>query len=506
MERIGLSASILKSDFRASIVVFLVALPLAMGISIASGYPPAAGLITGIVGGILVGLLSGAPLQVSGAAAGLTVLVYQGVQQFGLERMGLVILLAGIMQIAAALAGLGRWFQAISPTVLHAMLAGIGILILAGQFHVMLDLTPKGSGIDNISAIPAALAKTFSFENRANIVAFGLGVLSIGLMVFWPKIARGNLKLIPAPLVAVLACAVVASTAGLSVSYVSIPGDLMSTIADDLTNTLNLKTMKLFSLAETPALLATALQLALIASAESLLCAAAVDQLHSGARARFNKELAAQGIGNAICGMLGALPLTGVIVRSSANLNAGAKTRLSAILHGVWLLLFVWLLPEVLRHIPVAALAGILVFTGAKLLNPPQIQLLYRYGKSELFIYAATVAVIVAYDLLFGVILGLALSSLKLLRQLSHLSISVQPDPDLEKKFVVNLGGAATFLRLPKLVRALEKIPAGAHVEINADVGLMDPACIEHLNAWRERHAQSGGLIEINGQHQLRFV
>lgn len=495
MKAFGLADVNFKADLRASIVVFLVALPLAMGISIASGYPPAAGLITGVVGGIVVGMLGGAPLQVSGAAAGLTVVVLQGVQQFGIEQMGLVVVLAGLMQLAAGAAGLGRWFQAVSPTVLHAMLAGIGILIVASQFHVMLDFLPKGGGTANLQGIPDSLMAALAAENHSHVYALIVGALSIALMVLWPKVARGPLKLLPGPLLAVATGALLAWSGGFSVKFVNIPSDLFSNWS--------FGTLNFLSVVETPAILAAALQLALIASAESLLCAAAVDRMHTGARARFSKELSAQGIGNALCGLLGAIPMTGVIVRSSANVSAGASSRLSAILHGVWLLLFVWLLPEVLGFIPIAALAGILVFTGVKLVNLKEIKALYRYGRSELVIYVTTVAVIVSYDLLIGVVLGLVMSSLKLLRQLSHLSVSVEKDVPGEK-VVIKLRGAATFLRLPKLVGALEQVPPGVSVEISSSLQLMDSACIEHLDSWSKRHKQSGGNIELKGSQLLR--
>jgi MFS superfamily sulfate permease-like transporter len=476
-----------RSDIRASIVVFLVALPLAMGISIASGYPPEAGLITGIVGGILVGFLSGAPLQVSGAAAGLTVLVLQGVHQFGIERMGVVILAAGLIQVTAALSGLGRWFQAISPTVLHAMLAGIGVLIVASQFHVMMDLTPQRDGLSNLAAIPVALREMIAGSNQSTALAFAVGALAITIMIVWPKLSRGAMKRLPAPLVAVIACAVVAGFGGLSIQHVRIPADLLGK--------LGIIPLDFNAIIQTPAMFAFALQLALIASAESLLCAAAVDQMHSGPRAKFNKELAAQGIGNAVCGALGALPMTGVIVRSSANVDSGATSRLSTILHGAWLLLFVWLLPAVLKLIPIAALAGILVFTGVKLVNVRQIRSLVRHGRSELVIYLTTVTVVVTVDLLYGVLLGLAMSSLKLLRQLSHLSISVEPNPTVDGDYDVRLRGAATFLRLPKLATALERVPNGASVRIDARLQLLDAACREHLHAWQARHVSNGGRV-----------
>jgi MFS superfamily sulfate permease-like transporter len=490
MNTIGFGTKNIKDDFRASIVVFLVALPLAMGVSIASGYPPVAGLITGVIGALLVGALSGAPLQVSGAAAGLTVVVYQGVQMFGLEKVGIAIFLAGLMQLVAAMAGLGRWFQAISPTVLKGMLAGIGVLIAASQIHVLMDLAPVGTGLQNLAAIPTSLWNAASGV-AGSAPALGLGVMSIATMLLWPKLAKGPFKLVPAPLASVVLAGFVAWLFAANVKFVDIPKDLLASIS--------FTSFDVESLWQSPALIGFALQLALIASAESLLCAGAVDQLHHGPRAKFNQELAAQGIGNALCGLLGALPMTGVIVRSSANLDAGAKTRLSTMLHGVWILLFVLALPNVLSLIPITALAGILVFTGYKLLNLGQLKALYRQGRSEVVIFLATVGVIVAVDLLMGVLLGLGMAAFKLFKQLTHLSVDILKEQEHGNDLTINLRGAATFVRLPKLAGALEAIPSGSRVRVNMDLKMIDPACADLMHSWRLRHAVNGGHVELLG-------
>jgi MFS superfamily sulfate permease-like transporter len=481
-----------KADLRASFVVFLIALPLGMGIAIASGYPPVAGIITGIVGGILVGAISGAPLQVSGAAAGLTVIVFTGVQQLGMKQMAVAILLAGAMQLIGGAARLGRWFQAASPTVLHGMLAGIGLLILAGQFHVMLDLAPAGSGLQNLKAIPASMAKALAPGNLPAFYALCLGAATIFILVLWPKLEWRFAKASPAPLMAVGIATILAAVVALPVNYVSIPENVFASW-----NTLDLEAL---SSVLNPDVLAFALQLALIASAESLLCAAATDQLHEGDRAKLDRELFSQGIGNLVCGLLGALPMTGVIVRSSANINAGAKTRASAILHGVWLLIFVCLLPQLLAYIPISALAGLLVFTGAKLLNVKVIRTLYLRSKGELVIFCATAVTVVTVDLLFGVILGLALSGIKLLYTLSNLHIDLEHRPD-EDRLIIELRGAATFVRLPKLVDALEKMPKGSIITVRSHkLHLIDHACVDHLAAWRRRHENQGGKIHEEGE------
>lgn len=478
----------LAKDAMASVVVFLVALPLCMGVSIASGVPPTAGLITGIIGGLVVGFVAGSPFQVSGPAAGLTVLVWQLVQEEGLAMLGVIVLAAGLIQIAAGMCKLGQWFRAVSPAVIHGMLAGIGILILAAQFHVMLDGKPIGSGIDNLTAIPAALQQAFQSDG-ASRQAFAIGVLSIVIMALWGAYAPKKLKILPAPLLAVVVAMIAASALNLQIEYVNVPENIWSVIQWP-----TLASLK--RLSEMPILLA-ALSVAFIASAETLLCASAVDQMHQGPRTKYDKELAAQGLGNAICGFFGVLPMTGVIVRSSANVEAGAKTRAAAILHGLWLLLFAAVLPFTLRYIPVASLAAVLVFTGYKLAYPKAVPKLLEYGKSEVAIYVATIGVIVATDLLKGVIFGLLLSLFKLLYVFSQLEIS--SDEDIVNNCLhLRLSGSATLIRLPMLATALENVRPGGEVHVHFErLDYIDHACLDLLSNWEKQHEATNGKLVI---------
>ncbi|MEY4576277.1 MAG: hypothetical protein RL701_980, partial [Pseudomonadota bacterium] len=305
-----------SQDVSASFVVFLVALPLCMGIAIASGMPASTGLITSIVGGVFVGLISGSPLQVSGPAAGLTVVVWNIIATHGIERVGFVVLLAGIVQAVAALLGLGRFFRAISPSVVYGMLAGIGVLICASQFHVMVDSVPHKSGPLNLAAIPGALYGALFDHSGSARTALSLGVLTIVSIVLWMKFRPERLRAVPAPLIGVLLSVGIAWLTGAKVSYVELPDKLLSSI--QVTNF-----GALFSALD-GSIIVAAFSLAIIASAETLLCAAAVDRMQDRVRTDYNRELLAQGLGNALCGFLGGLPMTGVIVRSSANVEAGA--------------------------------------------------------------------------------------------------------------------------------------------------------------------------------------
>lgn len=463
-------------EFTASIVVFLVALPLCMGIAIASGVPPALGLITGIVGGLVVGFLAGSPLQVSGPAAGLAVIIYEFVHTHGLELLGPVVLLAGLIQAVAGALKLGQWFRAVSPAVIRGMLAGIGVLIFASQFHIMLDDKPAGSGLQNLATIPSAIYKgVFPLDGSVHHIAAMVGILSIIVIVLWNAVQPKQLKFLPAALLSVTTASIVANVMGLPIEYVDVPSNLV-----EAANWIQLDSLgKVFS----GGVLASAVTIAIIASAETLLCATAVDQLHDGVRTNYDKELFAQGIGNAICGVFGALPMTGVIVRSSANVDAGAKTRYSAIFHGAWLLAFVGILPFILTHIPTSALAAILVYTGYKLLNPKGIMEMWRFDKGEAVILVATCAAIVSTDLLTGVLIGFGLALGRLVLRLAKLEIDENEQED--GSLVLDLRGSATFINLPTLAKALERQPADRHVSVDlGHVSFIDHACIELIQNW----------------------
>ncbi|TWT32436.1 putative sulfate transporter/MT1781 [Posidoniimonas corsicana] len=621
-----MNAATFKKDLMASIVVFLVALPLCMGIAIASGVPVAAGLITGIVGGLVVGWIAGCPLQVSGPAAGLTVIILDLVNEFGLETLGIVVLMGGLMQAAAGMLRMGQWFRAVSPAVVRGMLAGIGVLIIGSQFHVMVDDKPKGNGIENLITIPQAVLKSLTLpgvqsqesrefrrdmlqevgeihrrqqdleelvaevyphihnpeieyteerrdqaresmqsfvekqeeiqqdleaaaarmqemdqhfatperavdaataaqaaleQNRTALAAFesgeptdilaeqdksvaavqGLldqlknhhfaaqvGVLSILTIVVWQFVPK-SLRVIPGPLVAVCVATVVATVFALPVLYVEIP--------DNLWEGVHLPSLAVIQESGLGALIPAAILVAVVASAETLLCATAVDQLHTGSRTNYDRELFAQGVGNTVCGVLGVLPMTGVIVRSSANVHAGGQTRASAILHGLWLLLFVAVFGFLLRQIPTACLAAILVYTGFKLVNIKDIRKLALYGKSEVFIYFATVVTIVATDLLTGVLVGIALAAAKLLYTFSHLDTRL--DTEVDGKCRLHLNGAATFVRLPILASELERVPDGCELHVDfQELQYIDHACLELMMNWAKQHEKAGGKLVID--------
>lgn len=486
----------LPRDLMASVVVFLVALPLCMGIAIASGLPPAKGVITGIVGGLVVGWLAGAPLQVSGPAAGLTVLVFELVQQYGAAMLGPILLLAGALQLLAGRLKLGCWFRVTAPAVVYGMLAGIGILIVLSQLHVMMDAQPEASGLDNLGAFPAALWAALPFSGGNGMAAASLGLLTIACMWTWDRLRPQRLRLLPGALLGVAAATLVGLWLGLDVRRVEVPDNLADAISW-------LQPADLLAFAD-PGLLVAALAVAFISSAETLLSAAAVDRMHQGPRADFDRELTAQGVGNMLCGVLGALPMTGVIVRSSANVQAGARTRLSAMLHALWLLAAVVLLAALLEQIPVASLAGVLVYTGLKLIDLDALRQLGRYGRMAMLIHVATALTIVATDLLTGVLLGFALTLAQLAWQASRLKIGVVRDG---RRVELRMQGAATFLRVPQLARALQGVPQDAWLHVPmAHLRYIDHACMELLEEWQRANQASGARLIIEARALTRRV
>ena len=509
----------LKNDLLSSIVVFLVALPLCIGIAVAVGVNPARALITGIIGGLVVGLISGSPLQVSGPAAGLFVIVADiiftnrdkylaqlgegvaGAQEsamgYAMAALGCAVVLGGIMQLVAGKMKLGRWFRAVSPAVIKGMLSGIGALILISQFHVMLDHTamwgdvPARKGLQYLATIPTAIAKCFSGDANHHLAAI-IGIVTIGTIMAWTRFAPKSISFIPGALVGILAATLLSVVAGFDVIQLSVPDNMFSEVS--------FPTVTWFELIVEPNIWVSAFVIALVGSAATLLTAAAIDDMSRdiGVKTDYDQELVSQGVGNMLCGFVGALPMTGVIVRSSANVHAGARTRKSTIIHGAWLLLFVCFLPQLLTYIPKSALGALLVYTGFKLLNPKQLMGLLKVARSEAAIYLITLGIIVSVDLLIGVMVGVALSAAKLLHRFSHLEVELESD-EARHRYELKLRGAATFLRLPILAEYLDQLPGDAELHVCLEhVDYIDHACFELLMNWADSHVEEGGSLVMD--------
>ncbi|MGW7690804.1 SulP family inorganic anion transporter [Streptomyces asiaticus] len=470
----------LGTEITASLVVFLVALPLCIGVAVASGTPAELGIITGVVGGLVVGMTRGSALQVSGPAAGLTALVAETVEAHGIAMLGVIVLMSGLLQIGLGMIRLGRMFQAISIAVVQGMLAGIGLPLMFSQSYPLADATAPGTAIENILGFPAHVLDTFTSGQTA--IAALLGIATVVLSFAWKKVP-GPISRIPAALVAVAIGIVVAALPGVEVKTLQV-GDLLAAV--------QVPGPEQFAGLADPAVLTAVLTFTVIASAESLFTAAAVDRMHDGPRTRYNTELIAQGAGNTVCGILGALPMTAVVARSSANVQAGARTRLSRTLHGLWLLAFALLLPSVLALIPISVLAGVLVHSGWKLLAPEQFPKMWRQDRGEFVVMAITTGTIVATALLEGVVVGLAAGIVLAALRMSRTSIEHRVEGDTAKLVMT---GNATFLRLPKVIDALEAVGSAGTPRIRLDlmgVTHLDHACRSQIEEFVEQKRASG--------------
>lgn len=471
-----------RFDVPASLVVFLVAVPLSLGIAVASGAPVAAGLIAAVVGGVVAGILGGAPLQVSGPAAGLVVVVAETIAQLGWALTCVVTVLAGLVQLALGLSRVGRYALAISPTVVRAMLAGIGVSILLGQLHVSLGRSSSPTAWENITTLPSSIA---NLEWQAATCA----AVVLAVLLLWPSLPKA-VRVVPAPLVAVTGVTLLAAAFLRDAERVDLGGSVLSQIGLPPLGEQDLPVL---------AVVGAVITVALIASVESLLSAVAVDKLHDGPRANLDRELLGQGAANSVSGLLGGLPVTGVIVRSATNVAVGARTRMSAILHGVWVALFSLVLVALVEQIPLAALAGLLVFMGVNLVKPSDMAQARQAG--ELWIYGLTIAMVLALNLVEGVMIGLAAALVVVLARIVKASVTARhagTSLDGREFWVVEVRGTLSFLATPRLVAALGQVPDGQVVEIDLLVDYLDPASEEQLQLWSDRYVAAGGHVDVD--------
>ena len=467
---------IILHDLPSSLVVFLVALPLSVGIAIASNAPVLAGLIAAIVGGIIAGAIGGSPLQVSGPAAGLTVVVADLVSNFGWGVTCLITVSAGVLQVLLELSRVARAALAISPVVVHAMLAGIGITIALQQAHVLLGGKSKSTAWHNLIGLPGQIIGA----HRPGVL---LGVLVIVILIAW-RWVPDRLRFVPGPLVAIVAVTVISVSFPFQVRRIDLDGSPLDAL----------------QLPDIPdgnwgAVAIGVITVALIASIESLLSAVSVDRMHTGPRTDYNRELIGQGAANIVSGTIGGLPITGVIVRSSTNVNAGAESRASAVLHGVWILLFTVPFAELVEEIPAAALAGLLIVIGIQLLKPAHIETAMRHG--DLAVYLVTAVAVIFLNLLHGVLIGLAvaiaLTGWRVIRP------RVEANPVGDEWHVGVEGAACTFLALPRLTRVLTSVPAGTVVTVEISVHYLDHAAHQAISDWQSQHEATGGAVRLRG-------
>ncbi len=474
-KKINLFAN-LKSDFASGLVVFLVALPLCLGIALASGAPPLSGIIAGIVGGIVVGFLSQSQLSVSGPAAGLTAIVLVAITEFGaFEIFLLATVLAGVFQLLLGFLKAGFISNYFPTNVIEGMLAGIGIIIILKQIPHAIGYDLDFSG--NESFVQNDGGNTFStiigsLEN-IHLGAVVVTLISLSILISWDKVPfLKKLKLIPGALVAVLSGVLInqlfvafgSSLAITSEHLVSLP---VPTSLDDFKAIIVTPD---FTAITNPQVWIVAATIAVVASVETLLCVEASDRMDTLKRyTDTNRELKAQGVGNIISGFIGGLPMTSVVVRTSANINSGAKSKMSSIIHGVLLLISVLSIPFLLNKIPLATLAAVLLVVGYKLAKPATIKHFWSKGKYQFVPFIATLLAVVLTDLLKGVALGIVISIIFVLRgNLKRAYIFTKEEYSDGDVIHIALAQEVSFLNKAAIKSTLKDIPENSKVVIDA--------------------------------------
>jgi len=502
----------LKHDIPASVVVFLVALPLCLGIALASGAPLFSGVIAGIVGGIVVGALSGSRLGVSGPAAGLAVIVFTAINSLGsFEAFLVAVVLAGLLQLAMGYLRAGVIGYYFPSSVIKGMLSGIGLTIILKQLPhaVGYDADPAGdmafaqsNGENTLSALDTMLSQ---IQPGALVVA----LVSMAILLLWdlPFIKRIKATTwIQGPLVAVVMGVVLNQIFANAAPALAIKASHLVQIpmADGLSGLVGLLTFPDFSHLSNPAVYTTALTLAVVASLETLLCVEATDKLDPFKRVTpTNRELKAQGAGNVISGLLGGLPVTQVIVRSSANIQAGGQTKISAILHGVLLVVAVIAIPSLLNLIPLSVLAAVLITVGYKLAKPALFRSMYAQGPYQFIPFIVTIIGILTTDLLIGIGLGIAVAIFTILLNNYQHAFFVDRDPTGAVRVV--LSEDVSFLNRVTVMRALAEVPAGARVVIDASRSMsIDHDVFEILQDFRQRAVVENIDVTFEGLDGLR--
>jgi MFS superfamily sulfate permease-like transporter len=510
-----------RNDLLSGFLVFLIALPLCLGISMASGFPPSAGIITAIIGGMLVSRGNGSFMTINGPAAGLIVVVYDAVQSLGDGdamvgyRYALAaIVVASVIQILMGVFKAGRLSSFFPASVVHGMLAAIGIIIMAKQIHVMLGVTPeKGTLISTIAQIPESFA-------NLNLEIAVIGFSGLVILIIWSLIQDKTLKMIPAPLIVVLVGMGLGHYFELEHQHIYLlhpdhpymqPTHLDSdqvgpkflvAISENFMSSFYFPNFgKFFTLEFWEAVVA----IALVGSLESLLSAMAVDKLDPYKRhSNLNKDLTAVGVGNLIAGSIGGLPMIAEIVRSSANVNNGAKTQWANFFHGSFLLIFVVFFPHLIHSIPLAALASLLVFTGFRLASPREFANVMGIGKEQLFIFIATIISVIATDLLIGVAIGILV---KLAIHLMHgakpnnlFKIHFTQNVQSDGSILIHIQGAAVFSNFMALKEVLSQIEHGKTLIFDKSaVTLIDHTVMEFFHGFQHDYESQGGHCEFQG-------
>lgn len=498
-----LSLTTFPRDLTAGLVVFLVALPLCLGVALASGAPLFSGLLAGIIGGVIVGSISQSHTSVSGPAAGLTAIVAAQITQLGsFENFLLAVFVAGLIQIVLGCARAGGIAALVPSGVIKGLLAAIGLILVLKQIPHLLghDTDPE----DDMSFAQPDHENTFTeLVAMLGDVQFGaavIGILSLAVLLIWNRSDRLKNSIIPAPLFVIIL------GVGLNLLFRQLGGRwliesshlVQVPVMKNLTDVAAILRMPDFTSWKNPAIYTTGIMIAVVASLETLLNLEATDKLDPRKRTSPpNRELIAQGLGNVMCGLIGGLPVTSVIVRSSVNLNAGGKTKLATIVHGILLLVCVALLPTLLNQIPLSCLAAILIVTGMKLASPTLVREMWNEGRYQFLPFMLTVISIVLTDLLIGILIGLGVCTAFVVYSSLRRPLSCVIEKRLSDEVLhIELANQVSFLNRAALDRTLKSIPRGGHVLLDATSTVyIDPDILSLLREFKEKTAPVRGVI-----------
>ena len=500
-----------RVDLSSGFQVFLIALPLSLGIAMASGMPPMAGVIAAIVGGMLVSLLSGSYVTINGPAAGLIVIILGAVETLGQGNMAVgyrltlaAIVVAGFLQMIFGLCKAGQLSAFFPAPAVHGMLAAIGVIIMSKQLHTVLGVKPQGhETLEIIAEIPHSLW-------HANPDIAMIGLICLGVTILWSLLPFPALKKIPGPLVVVVSGIVLGHLFGLETPHTShlmgfahpvgpeylinLPGNLIQGLV-----------FPDFSQVMTARFWGVVLSIALIASLETLLSALAVDKLDVyGRRTHLNRDIFAVGVGSTISGLLGGLPMIAEIVRSSANINNGARTRWANFFHGLLMLLFIVFVPGLIHQIPLAALAALLVYTGFRLASPKEFIHTYKTGPEQLAIFLTTLIAVLMTDLLIGVACGIVLKlvihAVRGVRVGDLFRMRFRIDRPETGTYLVKVESSAVFSNLLAFKNQLEALPPGAQITFDfSGAYLVDHTFMAFIHQFIRDYERLGGRCQITG-------
>ncbi|MGH1383648.1 SulP family inorganic anion transporter [Kordia sp.] len=476
----------LKADFPASIVVFFVALPLCLGIAVASGADPFAGLISGIIGGIVVGVMSGSQIGVSGPAAGLAVIVLTAIGSLGFENFLVAVVLAGIIQILLGVLKAGIIGYFFPSSVIKGMLTGIGVIIILKQIPYFFGyIPPKDEGTFT------AIATTFSEISLGNTL---IAVIGLVILIAWTFLMKKGkiFQLVQGPLVAVVVGILFYVFLGDSETFAIANKNLVDVpVPESMDSFFGQFKFPNWTSITNPEVLITAFTIALVASLETLLCVEATDKIDPLKRVTpTNRELIAQGAGNVASGLIGGLPITQVIVRSSANIQSGGRTKMSAIIHGFFLLISVILIPTILNKIPLSVLAAVLLIVGYKLAKPSTFKNMWNAGWMQFVPFIVTIIGIVFINLLWGIGLGLAVGIVVILYrsfQNSHF-LHIEDKSNGKHKIKMTLAEEVTFFNKATILKELDSLPRDTFLELDVrKTRFLDNDIIEILDDFSEK-------------------